>query len=164
MSVFTGYEKKFTEAQLAYFAGFLEADGTIIISVSSKIAIAYVSIAQKDPEVLYWIQGVFGGTINKGVPGAWIWSAYRSRGKELLKLTLPFFRNSYSRNRAERYIKFLESKDLLERQILVLEQREATEKHNKELLELRREHWGDATSNSEDKWKKFKRVVQLHTA
>ena len=67
MSVATknAMSKGITEADLAYIAGFVDADGSVALDRMNKgkWRVPCVNITNTDKGILEWIQGYFGGTI-----------------------------------------------------------------------------------------------------
>ena len=55
---------KLPEVELAYIAGFFDGDGSISAECVNQRWYPSVSMSQKDPMILLWIQGFFGGRID----------------------------------------------------------------------------------------------------
>lgn len=99
---------------LAYTAGFLDGEGCIRINKrlpKNNRSMSYnlfVSITQKDGEIMDWLQGNFGGTIllNNKRKKSWIyeWRITEVKAFNFLKEILPFLK--YKKKQAEIALQF----------------------------------------------------------
>lgn len=105
------------DIDLAYAAGFLDADGCVTVSrrhlkakagfYSYRIA---VMVSNKLPEVPEWMASVFGGSLKiqlpskkapagKGYPAMFRWSLYNNKAGDFLEMVIPHLK--IKRERAE---------------------------------------------------------------
>lgn len=134
---FKGYTAEaFDKVDLAYFAGFLEADGFCSFYVTSSGFLGNVGIEQKDRSLLEVLQRLFGGKINlKTRQQIWVWQVFGLQAKAFLQLLRPYFK-TYRVEKFDRFIAFFSTVNDEERIKLIVADRSATEGHRKRLSEL----------------------------
>lgn len=88
------------EADLSYIAGFFDGEGCCgIKQIKRPHAIhhcAYVTVSQVRPEVLYWMQSHFGGSIMWKKPrrnsGIWAWQLSNKKALAFLSAVIPYLK------------------------------------------------------------------------
>lgn len=97
-----------TDVECAYLAGFIDGEGTIGMKRERRSHskhgsgnyVPYLSAANTDPQVVMWLQKVFGGGVRKRAttvggnakPFVWAWSIGPRATVEACKVLLPFLR------------------------------------------------------------------------
>jgi len=115
-------DMKYIETDLAYAAGFLDADGCVTVSrCPMKTAVGFYSyrigvlVSNKVPEVPTWLAEVFGGSVKlqlpsksslsrqKSFPPMYTWCLYNNKGADFLELIAPYLK--IKKQRAEAAIR-----------------------------------------------------------
>jgi len=117
--------KKISDEQAAYLAGFLEGEGCFFVANPRKQRNALVSVNQKSPEVLHYIQEITGvGHIERRIrsprpPSSWevggnpiyFWRTHKQKEViPFIRRILPYLINKRTRKRAKCVLYLLRSR------------------------------------------------------